>query len=487
MRLALSEYRMIFAPLLRVRPQLRYRRCAVAALLATVAGAVVAVAPPAVAAPSCSAFDRPVSDQLNPRTQAQLLTSSSSEVSSYRARGFTAPRGKPVTASAAAGAGLSGVHRLHRPSNGNFFYTADAAEAARAVRSGYRTEGIAFYASRTAASCLIPVYSFWRAGRHRFSTVPGEQAVLRDAGWTPEGVRFYLGRPQRDDTFTIGVIPDTQQEVLRANDRRFLNRSRWLVTSRAQLDLRFVTHTGDIVNWDSGDHVQYQRAARALEPLTAAGVPYSLSPGNHDTSAVCTGGGACDPAATRSLVRRTPSFNRYLSEGTGALRGRFEPGKMDNTFSTFAAGGSQWLVLNLELWPRLEVVNWARRMVAQHPDHNVVVVTHSYLTATGAIYTSGSYGGVSPRYLFDHLVKPYPNVRVVLSGHAGRAASRVDTGTNGNRIVSLMLTMHDNRTNPVRLVELNTAADTLNTWVHAPHTKTSYPALSKSFGGLDWR
>jgi hypothetical protein len=69
----------------------------------------------------------------------------------------------------------------------------------------------------------------------------------------------------------------------------------------------------------------------------------------------------------------------------------------------------------------------------------------------------------------------------------GRSAARVDTGANGNRIVSLLLAMHDNRTNPVRLVEINTAADTLNTWIHAPDTRTKYPAYSRSFGGLSWR
>jgi 3',5'-cyclic AMP phosphodiesterase CpdA len=301
-----------------------------------------------------------------------------------------------------------------------------------------------------------------------------------------EAVRFYAGRPTADRVFSLGVIPDTQQEVLRSGDRRFEQRSDWLVGTKSALDLKFVTHTGDIVNWDTPDHVQYRRAATALKPLAAGKVPYSLSPGNHDTGAVCAGGGACDPKETRTLVRQTASMNRFLGDGTAALGGRYQAGKVDNTYSLFRAGGSQWLVLNLELWPRKEVVAWAERVVASHPDRNVIVVTHSYLTAGGAIYQSSGYGGVSPQYLFDHLVKVYPNVRVVLSGHTGKAVTRTDVGVEGNRIVSLLLTMHDNDTNPLRLVEINTAADTLDTWVYAPFTAQTYPRYSRSFTNMAW-
>ena len=52
-----------------------------------------------------------------------------------------------------------------------------------------------------------------------------------------------------------------------------------------------------------------------------------------------------------------------------------------------SAGGYNWMVLTLELWPRNEAVDWAQA-VAAHPKHNVIVVTHSYLNANGTIYTS---------------------------------------------------------------------------------------------------
>jgi hypothetical protein len=159
---------------------------------------------------------------------------------------------------------------------------------------------------------------------------------------------------------------------------------------------------------------------------------------------------------------------------------------VDNTYSTFSAGGADFLVLNLELWPRQRVVGWAQGVVASHPRHNVIVVTHSYLTYRGEIYDRSEYGEASPQYLFDHLVKLYPNVKLVLSGHTGRSTQRTDVGVKGNRIVSLLLAMHDRRTNPLRLVEINTVADSLSTWVYAPATDQAYPACSRAYAGMGW-
>ena len=131
---------------------------------------------------------------------------------------------------------------------------------------------------------------------------------------------------------------------------------------------------------------------------------------------------------------------------------------MDNAYHTFRSGGRDWLVLNLELWPRTEVVTWARRVVANNPRRNVIVVTHSYLTGNGSISRSnGGYGATSPRYLFDHLIKVYPNVKLVLSGHVGRARVRTDKGANGNKVVSMLQCMHDT-SNPVRLIWIDTGA-----------------------------
>ncbi|SNT08258.1 Calcineurin-like phosphoesterase [Asanoa hainanensis] len=288
-----------------------------------------------------------------------------------------------------------------------------------------------------------------------------------------------------DTKFSFAVMPDTQQEVLNASDTRFLNRTNWLVGNRSALDLRFVTSSGDVVNWDTPDHSQYVIARNAMRPLETARIPYSLAIGNHDTQATGVGGSARDPAHTRELVRDTTVFNQYFTAGQyGAVRGQFEPGKVDNSYSTFEGGGAQWLVLTLELWPRVEAVNWAKSVVAANPHSNVIVVTHDYIDGNGNIEQSASYGATSPQYLYDNLIKQYANIQFVFSGHVGIAGNRVDTGVHGNKIYSFLQTFHSNTTNPVRLVEIDTASESLHTWIYGPYTNQTFTEYDRTISGI---
>lgn len=278
-----------------------------------------------------------------------------------------------------------------------------------------------------------------------------------------------------DGVFGLATYPDTQQEVFAFRRTDFIDRSRWLVQNRRALDLRFVLHTGDVVNWDTPDHAQYQIARAAFRPLDDAGIPYALSIGNHDTQATGVGGSARDPGNTYALQRDTSVFNSYWKPTDyTALAGVFEPGKVDNTYSVFTAERATWLVMNLELWPRLSVVAWARQVISTHPTANVIIQTHSFLDDNALIDGAGrsapkwEYGDASPQYVYDELVAPYTNVKVVTSGHTGGAASRTVTTAKGNTVAFLLQTMHSNTDNPVRLSEIDVNAGTVDTWVEAP-------------------
>ena len=97
----------------------------------------------------------------------------------------------------------------------------------------------------------------------------------------------------------------------------------------------------------------------------------------------------------------------------------FEAGKSENGYRTFEAGGLNWLVLDLELWARPQVITWAKDVVASHPKHNVIVLTHAFLDADGSVSTSnGGYGATAPSTLWDAL-DDYPNVVMIFSGRRG--------------------------------------------------------------------
>jgi hypothetical protein len=302
--------------------------------------------------------------------------------------------------------------------------------------------------------------------------------------------------------FTIAVIPDTQGEVFGA-DKRLPHRNRWLVKRRDALDLRFVAQVGDLTNWGWLDRAQLRRASRGFQILDDAGVPYAIAVGNHDTRAVgwdgrggyggaayvdnpeCRDRFSAQECRTEVLVRRTEEINEFFdAERFGAVRGAYEPGKIDNLYSTFRVDGLRWMVLDLELWPRKDAVVWADRVVRAHPRHNVIVNTHSYLTAGGAISTSAEYGSTSPRYLWDTLVSRHRNIVMVLSGHTGQGATRVDRGVHGNKVVSMLTNLRQDETNPVRLVRVDPGSNTLATRVLGPFDDTRYPKLRSTVRGM---
>ena len=79
----------------------------------------------------------------------------------------------------------------------------------------------------------------------------------------------------------------------------------------------------------------------------------------------------------------------------------------------------------------------------------------------------------------------YPNVRMVFSGHVGTAARRVDRGVHGNRVASFLNTFHS-RTNPVRLITVDTRTNSVRTWIYAPKTGTRYPEHDAALASMNW-
>lgn len=338
--------------------------------------------------------------------------------------------------------------------------------------------------------------------RLRYSTSKADVRVEKAYAEAPE-LEFTIAPPDDLTPFSLAVIPDTQVETTSASNPRFGDRTQWLVDNRDRLNLKYALHIGDVVNWGWLVPSQFSVAKAAVQRLADAGIPYALTVGNHDTAAVgwngiagSTGYGgsayAYNPdcpnrlsaaeCRSRLLVRKTGAFNNaFPLSRVKNLGGAYEAGKVDNIWTTFEAGGTKWLVLTLELWPRTEVVAWAAKVVAGHPAHNVIVQTHSYLTAAGGIdQTNGGYGARSGQYLYDSLISRYANIKLVFSGHTGQALRRVDRGVHGNRIVSYLQSFHSRTTNPVRIVTIDPGSGLVTTAIAAPYTNETWTQYSTS-------
>src|SRR5690606_40006682 len=78
--------------------------------------------------------------------------------------------------------------------------------------------------------------------------------------------------------------------------------------------------------------------------------------------------------------------------------GTFESGRMENSWHIFRAGGLNLLILSLEFGPRNKVLDWAARIIREHPRHKVIINTHAYMYADdtrmgpGDKWLPGDYG-----------------------------------------------------------------------------------------------
>jgi len=370
------------------------------------------------------------------------------------------------------------VHRLYSPTKYDFTWAHAGSKAySDATAAGYQDQGVNFYAAPAPITgCTQPAYSFVKNGVHRIA-LDAERKALESAGWAELGIVFNVPGtepgsppPTSDTAFSFAVMPDTQNEV-GDTDQRMPKRVSWLLNNRAALDLRWVLHSGDLQSWDTPDHYQYRNNSTRLTPLTDAGLPFVAAVGNHDTAAVCPGGSACPGVDAHVTVRDTTTWNAYYPPSRFGLEGLFEPGKSDNGFRTFQAGGLSWLVLDVELWPRPQVVSWAKDVVASHPHDNVIVLTHAFLEGDGSVSTSnGGYGATAPSALWAAL-DDYPNVVMTFSGHVGAATETNLTAADGHRTAAFLQALHA-PDNPVRIVHVDTAKGTLTSEIRVSYDPT---------------
>ncbi len=294
-----------------------------------------------------------------------------------------------------------------------------------------------------------------------------------------------LARPARgEDKFTLAIIPDAQMET---SDTRFRDRLQWLVDNRAALNLKMVLQCGDLMNFN--DATQYAHQSQGLEVLDNAHLPFAAAIGNHDTAAVRVDGGSAAPGNVNANLRNTTKYNTYFPTNRFVLlAGTFETGKIDNAYHTFTAGGLNWLVINLELWARTPAVDWARTVVTNHPNHNIIFLTHAHLNGDSTIQQNkGGYGDNSPQYIFDQVMNPYTNVRLVFSGHVGSHGYRTDVGAKGNTIYQFLQCYHDKTTNPTRLLEIDTKKGTMTTRVYCPSiNQDKQDGSSRTIEGVQW-
>ena len=262
------------------------------------------------------------------------------------------------------------------------------------------------------------------------------------------GCSEHLAR-NSDAPFTIVMLPDTQNYAdtrLQQTDQRlgtgdlrgqFYTQTEWIKANTETLDIAMVAHVGDIVQTDyPGEWQIADKAFRTIDDTT----PYILSVGNHDMGFELV---SEKPPKYKSAVTRKTLVNEYFPpsrfEDKPWYGGNYN-NSSENYYCTFERAGMDFLIISLEFVPRNEVLDWANKVVASHPDHRTIMITHWYLKADGKRFTSNPYGikGNNAEQMWQKFVSKHENIFMVLCGHVLGESLLTSTGEHGNTVHQIL-------------------------------------------------
>ena len=202
--------------------------------------------------------------------------------------------------------------------------------------------------------------------------------------------------------FTIVWLSDTQEYASTYPDI-YNSMMDYIGKVREERNIVYVIHTGDQIN-DAYKGEDIQRANDAFL-LLPDDLPVFTACGNHDYKK------SYDNKGDYSI-----DYSPYLDnrKDTGILTEAEYLDGLDH-YVEFSEGGMNFLLLTIAYKREKESIDWATQVCKEHPDSNVILVVHSFLSSS-RYYTS------SGEILHSSLLKASPNIRLVLCGHMHNAA-----------------------------------------------------------------
>lgn len=266
--------------------------------------------------------------------------------------------------------------------------------------------------------------------------------------------------PAPEGSFSIVVIPDTQQYVGRGTKRTpdsddevtnavFERHTQWIADNLQQQRIVFVSHVGDIV--DKNNHDQWRVARRCMDAIHGL-VPYGISVGNHDMTS----------QGDSSLFQHYFGADRYTEMpwygGTfaGDPARKNTSGNNANSYQLFSAEGIDFVFLHLECNAPDNVLQWANQVLRNHADRRALITTHMDLGPIEKPKTSDGYfndpkgrmrwtkihgsRGNSGEAMWEKCYRQHANLLMVCSGDQSRTTAMYlkSSGDHGNTVHALL-------------------------------------------------
>lgn len=258
-----------------------------------------------------------------------------------------------------------------------------------------------------------------------------------------------------DESFSIVWLSDTQNMVYHNFPGALASMGKWIYDSRYKENIKFVVQTGDMVDngfcewqWKNFDQLYQEFAGK---------VPYIAVAGNHELHVKYQQWWAY---LARPQVSSIPRINT------------FERGKA--VYATFEANGEKFIIIGSGFDAEVESADWMNSVLKYHRDYTAILLFHGYLKTRYEYLRTG-------QQLFELVVKPNPNVKLVLCGHVNGTAVRFedvdDTGDGvpDRRVIAMLYNYQDwaQDCGQMRLLTFNKDRSiTVSTF--SPYTKKTY-------------
>ena len=228
-----------------------------------------------------------------------------------------------------------------------------------------------------------------------------------------------------DYDYSFAAIGDTQTLVWRYPDK-YDAIYQYIINNVESKNIKFAFGLGDITETNSDE--EFELARKTIKLLDGK-VPYSFIRGNHES---------------------VGAINRFFpfSEYEGVWGGSYDGG-IENTWQVLKTEKVDYLILCLDVYPSDDVLEWASAVIQAHPNHNVILTTHTYIDTNGELFDGGETvknGVPADQYnnseeIWEKLISKHENIVMVLCGHypSDEVVSNVRTGDHGNKVVTLMI------------------------------------------------
>ena len=255
------------------------------------------------------------------------------------------------------------------------------------------------------------------------------------------------------EPFTFIALPDTQYMSL-DYPALYNTMTQWVADNAVEQNIEFVLHEGDMTH--NNTDAEWANAHTAMHIMDNK-APWVPCAGNHDMKS--------GEAAKLDEYFPVSDFENLPYYG-----GVYEAGEIHNSYFLFSAGGTDWLVINIEYNPDDDILEWAGQVAAAYPDRRAILLTHAYLWHTNERTSIGNN-------IWNKLVKKYANFIFVFNGHytTGEGGRLVSEGDNGNKVYQMFANYQDlafGGLGLLRIVTLDPDAKTVDVKTYSPWMKT---------------